>query len=280
MRMEIRGANLNYETLGESGPWVALSSGSRNGLTNALPFAERVAAAGYQVLVHDRRNCGASDVVIEGDEPEWEIWADDLAELLTGVGARPAFVGGSSSGAMLALTLAVRHPEAVSGLLLWRLAGESFSANFVGRELCGQYVETARQGGMAAVCATEFFAERIDARPSNRERLMGMDPAHFIDVMGGWRDHWLAGADLPLFGATADVLASITVPACIIPGNDRVHPRQVGEAASRLIPNAELHDLAGPNLDMDLAGGWSQRDREIAEILIPFLNRVSATAPV
>jgi pimeloyl-ACP methyl ester carboxylesterase len=279
MRIDIRGANLNYEILGESGPWVTLSSGSRNGLTNALPVAERVAAAGYRVLVHDRRNCGASDVIIEGEESEWEIWADDLAELLARVGARPAVAGGSSSGAMLALALAVRHPEAVSGLLLWRLGGGRFSADFVGRELCGQYVEAARQGGMAAVCATEFFAERIEARPSNRERLMGMDPAHFIDVMGRWHDYWLAGADLPLFGATAEALASIRVPTCIMPGNDRVHPREVGEAASRLIPNAELHDLAGPNVDMDLAGGWSQRDREIAEILIPFLNRVSAAAP-
>jgi pimeloyl-ACP methyl ester carboxylesterase len=163
----------------------------------------------------------------------------------------------------------------VSGLLLWRLGGGAFSADFVGRELCGQYVEAAERGGMGAVCATEFFAERIAVGEANRERLMRMDPAQFVDVMGGWRDHWLAGADLPLFGGTAEQLASITVPTCIIPGNDRVHPRRAGEAASQLIPHAELRDLMGPDREMDLAGGWGARDEDIAAILVPFLNRTA-----
>jgi hypothetical protein len=40
----------------------------------------------------------------------------------------------------------------------------------------GQFIEAARQGGMAAVCATEQYQERIAANPANRERLMAMDP--------------------------------------------------------------------------------------------------------
>jgi pimeloyl-ACP methyl ester carboxylesterase len=101
VRVDIRGANLNYEVLGDTGPWVALMPGGRNGLISSLPVGERIAGAGYRVVVHDRRNCGASDVVIEGHEAEWDIWADDLAELLACLGARPAFVGGSSSGAIV-----------------------------------------------------------------------------------------------------------------------------------------------------------------------------------
>ncbi len=66
----IRGVHINYQVLGEHGPWVALSPGGRRDLGAVLPLAEQVAAAGYRVLLHDRRNCGASDVVIEGDESE------------------------------------------------------------------------------------------------------------------------------------------------------------------------------------------------------------------
>jgi pimeloyl-ACP methyl ester carboxylesterase len=63
----IRGVHINYQVLGEHGPWVALSPGGRRDLSGVMPLATRVAAAGYRVLLHDRRNCGASDVVIEGE---------------------------------------------------------------------------------------------------------------------------------------------------------------------------------------------------------------------
>ncbi len=62
----IRGVHINYQVLGEHGPWVALSPGGRRDLSGVMPLATRVAAAGYRVLLHDRRNCGASDVVIAG----------------------------------------------------------------------------------------------------------------------------------------------------------------------------------------------------------------------
>jgi hypothetical protein len=39
-------------------------------------LAQRMADKGYRVLIHDRRNCGVSDIVIGGDQSEYEIWAD------------------------------------------------------------------------------------------------------------------------------------------------------------------------------------------------------------
>ena len=77
----VRGANINYEVLGTHGPWVALSPGGRRALDNVKPLAQHMADRGYRVLIHDRRNCGVSDLVIGGDKSEYEIWADDLYEL-------------------------------------------------------------------------------------------------------------------------------------------------------------------------------------------------------
>src|SRR5437879_7649619 len=94
----IRGVNINYRVLGDRGPWVALSPGGRRDQGVVEPLAELSAEAGFRVLLHDRRNCGASDVIIAGEESEYEIWADDLYELLSQLGARPAFVGATSSG--------------------------------------------------------------------------------------------------------------------------------------------------------------------------------------
>ena len=198
----IRGVNINYEVLGTHGPWVALSPGGRRDLGGVLPLAEQVAQAGYRVLLHDRRNCGASDVVIAGDESEYEIWADDLYALLSQLDALPACVGGSSSGCRLSLLLALRHPEAVRALLLWRVTGGPFAAQRLAHNYYGQFIEAAQQGGMPAVCDTEFFRERIASNPANREHLLHMQPQRFIDVMTHWRTYFLRDAHLPVIGAS------------------------------------------------------------------------------
>jgi len=277
----VRGVHINYQVLGEDGPWVALSPGGRRDLGGVLPLAETVAQAGYRVLLHDRRNCGGSDVVIEGDESEYEIWADDLYALLSHLDALPAYVGGSSSGCRLSLLFALRHPEAVRALLLWRVTGGPFAAQRLAHNYYGQFIEVAQQGGMRAVCETEFFRERIASNSANRDRLLGMDPKHFIDVMAHWREYFIRDADLPVIGASAVALGSINVPTCVIPGNDWTHPRRVGEHASQLLPNSELHILMPQDVEVDVATqGWDAKQGELASIFINFLNRVSVASPV
>lgn len=274
----VRGVAINYEVLGDQGSWIALSPGGRRALDGVKSLARRLADAGYRALIHDRRNCGASDVVIDGDESEYEIWADDLYELLSQFNALPAFIGGSSSGCRLSILFALRHPEAVRALLLWRVTGGPFAAQRLAENYYGQFIKAAKEGGMAAVCETEHFKERIESRPSNRDRLMAMDSERFIDVMLHWREYFIRGADLPVIGASEENLKSIMVPACIIPGNDKTHSRQIGRNANRLIPNSELHDLMTEDLDVDLGPieDWYAREGEIAAIFVSFLRRARA----
>src|SRR5262249_53167044 len=87
---KVRGVNINYEIHGERGSWIALAPGGRRGMEAVRSLAQRLAGAGYRALIHDRRNCGASDVVIDGEESEYDIWADDLLELLKQHDALPA----------------------------------------------------------------------------------------------------------------------------------------------------------------------------------------------
>src|SRR5690606_34892850 len=108
-RASVRGVSLHYEILGTRGPWVALSPGGRRAIEGVESLARRLAAGGYRVLVHDRRNCGTSDVSIEGPDSEYGQWAEDLHGLLRQLDALPAWVGGSSSGCRMALIFAIRH---------------------------------------------------------------------------------------------------------------------------------------------------------------------------
>ncbi len=271
----IRGVDINYQVLGEHGPWLALQPGGRRGLSAVTSLAEKIAEAGNRVLIYDRRNCGASGVSLEGRNSENEIWAEDLRELLLRLDALPAFIGGSSSGCQLALLLALRHPAAVRGLLLWRVTGGAYAAKRLAQNYYTQYIELAQQGGMAAVCGSEHFAEVIAANPANHARLMAVEATDFIAVMGRWRRAFNEGAEHPVIGLSPAELRSMTMPACIVPGNDRVHPRGPGQAAHRLMPNAEYHEVLTedrPDLDVALED-WQAKEGLLAAIFIDFLRR-------
>ncbi len=271
----LRGVHINYKILGNTGPWVALSPGGRRDVSGIELLAGKVAAKGYRVVIFDRRNTGASDVVIDGNDSEYEIWADDIHELLQQLGALPAVVGGSSSGCRTALLFALRHPESVRALLLWRVTGGRFACERLAEEYYGQFISAAKTGGMAAVCAMEHWRERIAARAQNRAALMQLDPARFIAVMSRWREYFLKGADLPVIGATEADLRSIKVPACIVPGNDLTHGRQTGETLGRLLQTSEVHVLFPKHYDEPLSPReeWDEKAGEMATLFSDFLKR-------
>lgn len=272
----VRGISMNYDVLGDSGPWVAVSPGGRNDMESVRSLAQRIAAGGNRVVIFDRRNCGKSDVMIEGDQSEYEIWADDLYELLTQLDALPVIAGGSSSGCRLSLLLALRHSEAVSALLLWRVTGGRFAATRLSEKYYGQHIRAAREGGMAAVCETEEFAERIADNPSNRDRLMAMDSDHFISVMSHWDAFFEAGAELPVLGVTEAELRSISVPSCIVRGNDNTHPPAVADTAHGFIADSEIHTLMDEFRDMDTTPfeEWDAKEANLADIFLGFLKKL------
>src|SRR3954468_4679687 len=94
---KVRGVNIFYQVIGDRGPWAALITGGRRGHDEFVPLATKLANAGYRVVLHDRRNTGRSDVLIDGDVAEEILWLDDLHELLKQLGAIPSFIGGSSA---------------------------------------------------------------------------------------------------------------------------------------------------------------------------------------
>ena len=277
----IRGAHINYEVIGTSGSWIALTPGSRRSYGELTDLSKAIATHGYRVLLHDRRNCGTSDIAFDGSGSEHEVWADDLHELGKQLGALPLVVGGSSAGARLAILFAIRHPQALRGLLLWRVTGGQEAVDRLAEMYYGQFIKIVRVGGMQAVCASEHFGECIKARPSNRERLLATDPEQFIKIMTFWRERFLESATLPIVGATEADLNAIKAPACLIAGNDVIHTPATARKAAGLIPNSELHDdVVARRPDDDLLKEWDRkewRDAEprMAQIFSTFLKRAA-----
>jgi pimeloyl-ACP methyl ester carboxylesterase len=104
------GANIYYELRG-AGPVLLLISGG-NGDTVPFQALACALADDFTVLTYDRRGFSRS-VVTESVDDHHRLTVDieDASRLLDLVSDDPAFVFGSSSGAIIALELLLKHPE-------------------------------------------------------------------------------------------------------------------------------------------------------------------------
>jgi pimeloyl-ACP methyl ester carboxylesterase len=231
------GCTLHYQIFGK-GPGIVLTPGGRESGRVLMPLVEQLASE-CRVLIWDRRNSGASDLYFETERSEYEIWADDLAELLESIGYAPAIVAGGSAGVRVSLNALLRHPGIGRALILWSVTGGPFAAHFLGHIYHEIYIEAAEEGGMQAVAETPFFGARIEENPENRERLLAMDPAVFIATMRRWNQAFHARPNDPVAGVSGD-FGSITVPTLVFDGNDDIHPPMGAETLARVVRNAQL----------------------------------------
>jgi pimeloyl-ACP methyl ester carboxylesterase len=187
----------------------------------------------------------------------------------------PAFFGGSSSGARLAMMVKRRHPGAVRGLLLMRVTGGAFAAGRLPGMYYGQYIDAARAGGMAAVCDTEPYRQRLALNPSSRQRLMAMTPEAYIAVMTHWLEIFLKGPRSPVMGMEEAELRAFDVPTLVVPGNDKTHASVNGRAAAQLIPGSELFELPIEDQDVDLIAfpEWRAHVPRLADKFAEFMTK-------
>jgi pimeloyl-ACP methyl ester carboxylesterase len=273
----VNSVRLHYQVLGNEGPWVALVSGARRGMAEVRGLGTLVADAGFQVLLHDRRNTGQSSLSLDGEGSEFEIWADDLCALAKTLGLPAFIVGGSSSGCRLATILALRHRDAIRALLMMRVTGGAFAVKRLSHVYYGQYIEAAQKGGMEEVCRTDHFRDLIELDPSRRGQITAWDTDYFLSVMQRWRTNLESGVNDPMLGASESALKAINFPVCVIPGNDKTHSIAAGIGVHKLIPGAELHELRTDQLDADLISmdQWAPNEK-LAPVVVDFLRRASS----
>ena len=268
----VNGVNLYYEDHG-TGPAVILTPGGRVDHNGLRPIAALLSAH-FRVILHDRRNCGKSDVVIGGGPSEQHLWAEEMAGLLKHIGAAPAYAAGGSAGSRTSLTLAVLHPEVVKALFVWEVSGGPNSARDTGPNYYGQFIEAAEKGGMTAVAETEFFAQRIADNRSNKDVLLSMDVGEFLSKMRRWQESYYTPH--PVSELTEEQLKTIICPLVIFEGNtpDEVHHRSAAESLHRLTPQSELRPSAWNHEEWDVIG---QHDHTFPGIAAT--NRYSMKAP-
>jgi pimeloyl-ACP methyl ester carboxylesterase len=275
---KINGFNINWQVIGDRGPWVMATTGGRRGHDEFIPMAHKIARHGFRVMLHDRRNTGASDLWIEGNDGEEAPWLGDMYELMRQNDALPAFFCGSSAGARTSIRFYLKYPQAVRGLLLLRVTGGEFAAKRLPENYYGQFIKAVQDGGMAKMIEMDAWKERFKENPGGRDYLAKLPADKFIAVFKRWKEIFEAGGKHPVMGVTEQELRSIKVPVMIIPGNDQTHSSASAAVGHKLIPGSELHQLPIKDQDVPLIPfpEWGPYEEEIADTFVKFMQRVVA----
>lgn len=112
--LDVPGACLYYEIRG-SGPLLLLLGSPMDSYGFAAMAAEL--ADSYTVVTYDPRGVSNSTREDTNQEVTPELQADDVHRLLSALGSQPAYVFGSSGGAVVGLALAAAHPNQVRKLV-------------------------------------------------------------------------------------------------------------------------------------------------------------------
>ncbi|MFB9238465.1 alpha/beta fold hydrolase [Plantactinospora siamensis] len=150
--LPVPGASLYYQVRG-SGQVLLLMSGG-HGDANSFDALLPALAERFTVVTYDRRGYARSPMASPTMVPTVATHGDDAAAILGAIGGGPSLVFGTSTGAVIGLDLAVRHPAAIDRLIaheppLVQLLPETDRPALPG-DLIGQLRERGPDAAMAS----------------------------------------------------------------------------------------------------------------------------------
>ncbi len=193
----------------------------------------------FRLLRIDTRGHGASDAT-EGDS-SMAMLADDVAAVMDAAGIATAAVAGVSLGGMIAMQLALDHPERVSALALVCTSAAMDPAAWVAR------IETVRAQGTGAIAemavgrflSAPFAEQHPEIVDSLTRAIMAQSDAGYAGAGAAIRDM-----------ALADRISAIAVPVLVVTGDADVSTPFDGHGDRLLaaLPTAHHVELASAHL--------------------------------
>jgi len=237
-----------------AGPPVLLVHGQPGSAADWDPVVDVVArgTASPRLLVVDRPGYGTSTVRPTSMAENAEM----LADLLVACSAAPAVVVGHSYGGGIALLMAARRPDVVSGLVLVSSVGPAGSVNGVDHVLALPAIgELLSAAGLFTVgrVLPRMRALSTHMRGTLAERLRATLPDERYGAelsrsgVRMWRTFLVEQRSLLAeIGDVASAVSRVTVPTTVVTGTwDVVVPPAVAAALASQVPGAELVALAG-----------------------------------
>jgi pimeloyl-ACP methyl ester carboxylesterase len=208
----VNGLNMYYEVHGEGSPLLLLHGGGGSIPEKWIPYF----APPFRVIAPEQMGHGRTADLV--DRPfHYHDMAEDTVELMRQLAIESAVVVGYSDGGIIALDMAIHHPERVT-----KLAVTGANARFDGYTADNQ--EYARSFDPLSEPVSEKYAQ-----------LSSDGAEHWPVVLGRLRPMWAAE---PSF--TNEELQSIEAPTLLVFGDrDIVTPEHAVEMF-RTIPGAQL----------------------------------------
>ena len=203
---------------------------------------------GFRRITLECRGHGAS-AFGERRPFSFDMFADDVLAAADKAGVRRFVAGGISMGAAIAMRLACRHPDRVTGLVLVRPAWtfDRAPANMLPiSEVASLILDHGPERAKALFAESRTAMRFRQEAPDNLASLLGYcdrpDALQFAEVL---RDIAADGPDI-----SADDAAALTTPALVI-GNalDAVHPLSAARTLAAAIPDAVFAEVSAKSLD-------------------------------
>jgi pimeloyl-ACP methyl ester carboxylesterase len=253
--VDVPGARLHVVERGQ-GPALLLVHGLAGQLCHFTYALVDELAAQFRVVAVDRPGSGYS-VRVPGASATLGAQAEVLAALIDELGLGRTLVVGHSLGGAVALALAQRHPERVSGLLLLAPLThpvKEISSVFSGLKITIPWMRPLVAWTLAVPLGIAKRAEVLqvifgpDAVPrdfaSRGGGLLTLRPSHFVAACTD-----LAAAPQDLEGMT-QLYATMQLPVRIVYGRgDRIlNPAEQGETLAAKLPGARLTLIDGGHM--------------------------------
>lgn len=159
-RMTVQGVEINYVDQGSGEALVFLHgyTGSHRDWDNQVA----VTADGYRTIAVDHRGHSGSSAPGDASAYDIRIFAEDVFQLLSGLGIERYCLIGHSMGGFMALQSALDHPQGLRGLVLVDTSSGEWDLVPGYAELKAKLYELAETEGLEA--AFEYDAENNPAR--------------------------------------------------------------------------------------------------------------------
>jgi pimeloyl-ACP methyl ester carboxylesterase len=258
------GTRLYWEESGEGAPLLLIQGlgWSAEMWYSLVPELE----TSYRVIRYDGRGIGRSDV--PPGPYSIERMADDAVAVLHAAGLERAHVLGVSLGGIVAQEVALRHPDAVTSLLLGCTHPGGSETVWPAPEVMQVLKERATMPFDQAVLAAVQYAysENVDPRVIEQDMKRRLD---LPTAPEGYQGQLLGGLG---YQGTLPRLKGLTVPALVFTGDaDQMVPPENSTTLADAIPDSTLVTIQGVGHVL-----FTERPAEVARAIRDFLERVDA----
>ncbi len=219
--LKVPGASLYYEVRG-SGPVLLMIPG---GGADAWMFTgiAGLLADRYTVVTYDQRGTSRSKLDGPPVDQRVETQGDDAHRLLAALGTEPAYVLGSSGGAMTGLELVARHPEQVRTLVAHEPPAVELLPDAASHRAAAQDVyDTYRSSGPWPAMQKFLANAGLEGGQPSSEAGPHVEPSpDVLEAMARMQanvEFFLAHMLLPISTYVPDVATLRTVPTRIVIG--------------------------------------------------------------